>query len=317
MYDVLIVQQLCKIMKSVKMTEMTKISSRRQSTGVPGLDEKLGSGLLPGTMTVLVGSTGIGKTQFGLQYAHAGLQQEGQRGILFDMAARVDSQGHKEYAERLFQWTLQEEPSERFFEHTHFWDESYTLGDYFRALSYKGRRVTKRDLDFDQWNDWQAELSKHLDTTIAYFYGHFVRGCKRCVVDGIEPVQHQGESIQFELLEYVYHQIIRKDPDWVARDLFRQHYRENEKQVLQHLYRCEEIGCLVSYTTAETSLDAMIDKPLDEGDMLASANTIIYLGKIREGNKFCRGMYVAKHRGSICPDEILLYDIDERGLRLV
>ena len=296
---------------------MTKVSSQRQSTGVHGLDEKLGGGLFPGTMTVLVGSTGIGKTQFGLQYANAGMKQEGKRGILFDMAARVDSQGHKDYAERLFQWTLKEEPPERPFDYAHFWDKSYSIGDYFQALSYKGRRVTKRDLDFDQWNDWQAELSKHLDATIAYFYGHFVRGCQRCVVDGIEPVQRQGESIQFELLEYIYHQIIRKDPDWVARDLFRHRYRENEKQVLKHLYQRECIGCLVSYTTAETSLEAMLEKPLDEGDLLAGANTIIYLGKIREGNKFFRAMHVAKHRGSICPDEILRYDINDHGLRLV
>ena len=295
---------------------MTKTSPHRHSTGIPGLDNKLGGGLLPGTMTVLVGSSGIGKTQFGIQYAQAGMKQEKHRGILFDMAARVDPQGHKEYAERLFHWTLQEETPERPFDHTLFWDKSYTIGDYFHALSYKGSRVTKRDLDFDQWNDWQAELSKHLDATIAYFFGHFVRGCKRCVMDGIEPVQHQGESIQFELLEYVYHQIIRKDPDWVARDLFRQHYRANETLIQKHLYRHEEIGCLVCYTTAESSLDAMIEKPLDEGDLLASANTIIYLGKIREANKFRRAMYVSKHRGSVCPDEILLYDIDDGGLRL-
>ena len=296
---------------------MTKTILPRQSTGIPGLDEKLGGGLLPGTMTVLVGSTGIGKTQFGIQYAHAGLKQEGKNGILFDMAARVDPQGHKEYAERLFQWILQEEEPERTFDYVHFWDKTYTIGDYFRALTYKGRRVTKRDLDFDQWNDWQAELSKHLDATIAYFFGHFVRGCKRCVVDGIEPVQHQGESIQFELLEYIYHQIIRKDADWVARDMFRQHYRANEELIQKHRYRREEIGCLVSYTTAETLLDAMIEKPLDEGDLLASANTIIYLGKIRDGNKFHRAMYVSKHRGSVCPDEILPYDIDDHGLRLI
>ena len=300
------------------MTEiMTQTCSNRHSTGIPGLDEKLGGGLLPGTMTVLVGSTGIGKTQFGIQYAHAGRKQEGQCGILFDMAARVDPQGHKEYAENLFRWRLQEEPPEKPFERARFFDKSYTIGNYFRALTYKGRRVTKRDLDFDQWNDWQAELSKHLDATIAYFFGHFVRGCKRCVVDGIEPVQHQGESIQFELLEYVYHQIIRKDPDWVARDLFRQHYREHEELIQNHLYPREEISCLVSYTTSESSLDAMIEKPLDEGDLLASANTIIFLGKIREGGKFRRAMYVAKHRGSVCPDEILLYNIDDHGLRLV
>ncbi|MDR2441614.1 MAG: recombinase RecA [Planctomycetaceae bacterium] len=289
----------------------------RQSTGISGLDQYLGGGLLPGTMTVLVGSSGIGKTQFGIQYAHAGLQQEGQRGVLFDMASRGDPQGHKEYAQRLFQWILQEEVTNDVVDYEHFFDKKNQPGDYFRALTYQGKRVTKRDMDFDQWNDWQAELSKHLDATIAYFFGHFIRGRRRFVVDGIEPVQHQGESIQFELLEYVYHQIIRKDAEWVARDLFRQHFRGNETKIRQHLYRKEEIGCLVNYTSSETSLDTMIEKPLDEGDLLANANTIIYMGKIRDGNKFRRAMYVSKHRGSPCPDEILLYNIDEHGLKIV
>lgn len=296
---------------------MSTKTERRQSTGIPGLDQRLGGGLLPGTMTVLVGSSGIGKTQFGIQYANAGLQQDGRRGVIFDMASRVDPQGHKEYAKRLFDWTLTEEAPEGLVDYEHFFEFDREIGDYFRALIYQGKRVTKRDMDFDQWNDWQAELSKHLDATIAYFFGHFIRGTRRFVVDGIEPVQHQGESIQFELLEYVYHQIIRKDPEWVARDLFRQHFRQNEALISQHLYQKEDVGCLVNYTSGETSLDAMIEKPLDEGDLLAGANTIIYLGKIRDGIKFRRAMYVSKHRGSVCPDEIILYDINDHGIRLI
>ncbi|MDR0869393.1 MAG: RAD55 family ATPase [Planctomycetaceae bacterium] len=290
---------------------------QRQSTGISGLDEKLGGGLLPGTMTVLAGSSGIGKTQFGIQYALAGLKQEGQRGVVFDMASRIDPQGHREYAERLGNWLLTEEDPEGAVDYDHFFGGTKSVGDYFRALTYKGRRVTKRDLDFDQWNDWQAELSKHLDATIAWFFRHFINGTRRFVVDGIEPVQHQGESIQFELLEYVYHQIIRKDPEWVARDLFRQHFRANEAEIKKHLYRKEEVGCLVLYTSPETSLDAMLDKDLDEGDLLAGANTIIYMGKIRDGNKFRKAMYVSKHRGSACSDEIIPYEIDNGGLRIV
>ena len=46
-------------------------NANRLSTGVPGLDELLGGGLLPGTLTVVVGATGIGKTQLGLQFARA------------------------------------------------------------------------------------------------------------------------------------------------------------------------------------------------------------------------------------------------------
>ena len=78
----------------------------RHSTGIPALDELLGGGLIPGTLTVVVGATGIGKTQLGLQFANAGQTQEGQRGILFDCASRGDSQSHAEYARRMFDWRL-------------------------------------------------------------------------------------------------------------------------------------------------------------------------------------------------------------------
>ncbi|MDR1485980.1 MAG: recombinase RecA [Planctomycetaceae bacterium] len=288
----------------------------RQSTGISGLDEKLGGGFVKGTMAVLIGSSGIGKTQFGIQYANAGLMQENKRGILFDMASRVDPQGHNEYAQKICNWILHEESLETPIDHEHLFDNNKIIGDYFHPLRYQGKRVTKRDLDFDQWNDWNAELSRNLDRTIAFFFGHFIRGVRRFVVDGIEPVQHQGESIQFELLEYIYHQIIRKDAEWVARDLFRQNYFSYQEIIATHLYQKEDIGCLVCYTAQETSLDAMIEKPLDEGDLLASANTIIYMGKIRDGAKFKRGIYIAKHRSSKCADEILWYDINDKGIFL-
>lgn len=289
---------------------------QRLSTGIDGLDERLGGGLVPGTMTVLVGSSGIGKTQFGIQFARRGLARERRSGIIFDMASRIDPQGHDEYARRICGWKLKHEESEQTIDYDRIFDPGREIGDYFQALTQKGRRVTRRDVDFDTWNDWHADLAKHLDTAIAFFYTHFVRGCRRIVVDGIEPVDRQGESIQFELLEYVYHQIFRKDPEWLARDLFRQHYRANEKEIAKHMYDREQIACLVLYTSPETSLDAMIEKPLDEGDLLAGANTIIYMGKIRDGVKFRRALYVSKHRGSPCPDEILMYEIDENGLRL-
>ena len=78
----------------------------RLTTGVPGLDELLGGGLLPGTLTVVVGATGIGKTQLGLQFANAGAKQDGRRGILFDMTSRGDPQSHGDYAARMFDWRL-------------------------------------------------------------------------------------------------------------------------------------------------------------------------------------------------------------------
>jgi KaiC/GvpD/RAD55 family RecA-like ATPase len=291
-------------------------TNERLSTGIEGLDDLLGGGLLPGTLTAVVGSTGIGKTQFGLQFAQAGLSQEGYRGILFDMCARGDSQHHATYAQRMFQWKLQPVGPQSPIDLAHFFSSADADGDYLHVFDQQGRRVTRNDLDTDAWRQWQAELGRRLNATIAFFYGNFMRGVRRAVVDGIEPVDRPSDSIQFELFEYIYHQILRKDAEWVARDLFREHYRENAAAIARHVYDPARIGCMLLVTSPETTLDGLLERPLDEGDVLSNANTVIHLGKIREGTKFRRALYISKHRGSACSDEIVPYHIDDRGIQL-
>ena len=66
----------------------------------------LGGGLLPGTLTVVYGATGIGKTHLGLTFADHGRAADGARGVVLDMNGRGDSQQHDEYAKRLFEWDL-------------------------------------------------------------------------------------------------------------------------------------------------------------------------------------------------------------------
>jgi hypothetical protein len=63
-------------------------------------------------------------------------------------------------------------------------------------------------------------------------------------------------------------------------------------------------------------LDDLISRPLDEGDVLSNANTLIYMGKIRDGNRLSRGLYIAKHRGSGCDERIVEYQIGEKGLKI-
>ena len=70
------------------------MSTGRQSFGIEELDRNLGGGLIPGTLTVVAGATGVGKTQLGLRWADAGLRTEGHRGILCDLTSRGDSQNH-------------------------------------------------------------------------------------------------------------------------------------------------------------------------------------------------------------------------------
>lgn len=291
-------------------------AAARLATGVAGLDELLGGGLLPGTLTVVVGASGIGKTQFGLQFANAGQQQDGQRGILFDMNARIDSQSHAEYARRMFGWQLQAVNSSVQPDLQNFYAPDCRHGDYLHVFDKGGRRVTQREAGFDAWHDWHAELAAKLQVTIAFFHGNFTRGVRRAVIDGIEPAERPSESIQFELFEYVYHQILRKESEWVARDLLRQKYRELADTVSASRYDPTLIGCLLLYTSHEAMLESLLDRPFADGDLLANANTLIYMGKIREGNRLSRGLFVAKHRGSACSDQIHHYTIDDSGLRI-
>lgn len=50
-------------------------------TGVSGLDELLGGGLVPGTMALIEGAPGAGKTTFGLQFVHDGVMR-GEHGLV-------------------------------------------------------------------------------------------------------------------------------------------------------------------------------------------------------------------------------------------
>ena len=331
------------------------MAAERLSTGVPGLDDLLGGGLLPGTLTVVCGATGIGKTQLGVQFARSGhatcAVAEGSTvgrgspdpaeravdlrskdggevgrpapndrmpatGILFDMSSRGDSQSHAEYARRMFDWELNAVDPDAGVALDDFFAPSRQHGDYLHVFRYHGRRVTRRDLDWDDWNQWQAELNARLRSAIAFFYGNFVCGCRRVVIDGLEPVDRPAESIQFHLFEYVYHQILRKDPQWVARDLFREQYRRHAEEAAARVYDPGQIGCLLLSTSRETMLDDLISRPLDEGDVLSNANTLILMGKIRDGSAIRRALYIAKHRGSPCEERIVPYTISDRGVQV-
>ncbi len=293
----------------------------RQSTGNSALDELLGGGLIPGTLTVVMGATGIGKTQLGLCYANEGKQQEGERGILFDLTSRGDSQNHAEYAKRLCNWNLTEKTvnakvTDNAALHTSIWDREQARKDYLHLFEQSGKRVTSGDMDSDQWREWKYEQAKKLDQAISFFYSNFAHGVRRCVIDGVEPTEKAVDSIQLELFEYIYHQILRKDHDWLARDLFRVGFRENQSRIDEHQYDHRDLGCLLLYTSHEVMLDDLITRPIESGDTLSNANTIILMGKTREGNKMGRALHVAKHRGSACDESIVSYRIHETGLQL-
>jgi len=290
--------------------------SDRLQTGISRLDELLGGGLLPGTLTVVVGATGIGKTQLGLQFARAGLDQEGENGVIFDMTSRGDTQNHADYAQRLFSWELRDKPVGENIHPDQMWDRAADRFDSMHIFNRAGRRVTISDMEFDDWKTWKVDLSKKINEAIAFFYGNFVHGVRRCVIDGVEPADKPSDSFQFHMFEYVYHQILRKEADWVARDLFRVQFRKNAEQVERHMYDYSRVGCLLLYTCHEMMMDELLERRIQSGDVLSNASTIILMGKYRDGMKMCRALSVAKHRGSACDESIVPFEITDAGLTL-
>ncbi len=264
--------------------------SELYSSGVEFIDEVLGGGLQPGTLTVVRGATGIGKTQFGLSFSQAGLTQEGQRGIILDLGSRGDSQQHAPYARRLFNWDLQPGPLDL----GELWGDDFQRADYLNPFGYDlGLRVLRDETNEDLWRTWRARLNESLRQVLAYCYAHFVHGVRRVLVDGIEPFGAARDSLQIELFEYILHQILRKPYDWVARDLFQGHWNEVKDQVLAHPYDSQAL----------------------EDDLTTNATTVILLGRLPAADRVERGLFVLKHRGGWCSDEITRFTITATGLQ--
>jgi hypothetical protein len=174
--------------------------------------------------------------------------------------------------------------------------------------------VSRPLLDEEQWHEWKSDLARVLRVATGFFYQHFVRGSRRVLFDGIEPAKRQSDSIQFELLEYLYHHVVRRDDEWAAREWFRERYRANETKVLSHRYDHRSIGCVCLYTTPHVMLDDMIAEPGSFGDLFATANTVILMGRTRREERLGRALVIPKHRGSSCSDEIIPYRIDDTGI---
>lgn len=279
------------------------------STGLGFLDELLGGGLQPGTLTVVRGATGVGKTQLGLCFLEAGRHQEGEAGILLDLGSRGDSQQHHEYARRLFDWELSEGPVDL----TNPWNGDFQRVDYLNPFGYLGQRVLRDEVNEDQWRAWKLRLNENLKRVLGHCYSHFVHGVRRLVVDGIEPFRTARDSAQIELFEYILHQILRKPHDWVARDLFMGRWQEVKEQVLAHPYDASAIATVFMQTTPETELHQLIAAETMEDDLTTNATTVILMGRLPGAERVERGVFVLKHRGSWCSEEIARFRITREG----
>jgi RecA/RadA recombinase len=292
----------------------------RVSTGLAKLDALLGGGLLPGTLTVVYGATGIGKTHLGLTFANHGHNADGARGIVLDMNGRGDSQQHDEYADRLFAWALAP------------WTHTVTpmaepypppaqmQAYYSNALRWVGRvrdfQVPTPDggWEFD-WN-WKAAYNHALYTVRPFMYFHFAAGSRRVVVDGVEPMDAPADSIQFRMFDEVYRTVIHRDAETLGMELCLPVWK-HRAFIDAHRYDHTQITTLLLVTTEETRLEDLLARKVATGDIGATANTILVMGSERVGQRLARMLCVVKHRGSAMSDEIAEFRIGPTGLALL
>ena len=290
----------------------------RVSTGSPKLDEMLGGGLLPGTLAVIYGATGIGKTHLGLSFCDHGARADGARGIVFDMNARGDSQQHHAYAARLHGWDLKR------WTHTVLpMADPYPPAEqmqafYCDALPWVGKvrdyQVPTADgLEFD-WN-WKAQYNQALYTVRPFVYFHLGAGSRRIVVDGIEPMDVPGDYIQPYIFDDLYRKVIHRDSETLGMEICLPVWR-HKAFIDAHRYDHAAVTTLLLVTTEETQLEHLIARKVAAGDIGAVANSIVVMGSERVGNRLGRFLCVVKHRGSAKSDDIVEYRVTERGFEL-
>ena len=288
----------------------------RVSTGLYRLDAMLGGGLLPGTLTVVYGATGIGKTHLGLGFAHHGVRADGAPGIVFDMNARGDSQQHHQYAGRLYDWPLGNwthtvtpmahpfPPDEQM--------RAFYCGAFPWVGKLKGYQVSTPDgLEFD-WN-WKSEYNHALYTARPFVYFHLAAGSRRVVVDGIEPMDVPADYVQPFLFDELYRKVIHRDSETLGMELCMPVWQYREF-IDSHRYDHAAVTTLLLVTTEETQLEHLLARKVATGDIGAVANTIVVMGSERVGNRIARFLCVVKHRGSAMSDEIAEYRVTEQGL---
>lgn len=284
----------------------------RLSSGIPALDTALGGGFLPNCLTMIIGATGVGKTQLGMHFSQAGLEEEGRPGAIIDLSSRGDSQNHLGYTERMFESALRVANLDSIASDAIFSGER--PADLLNFLGYSGRRVLRSQMDVDQWHAWQSEMNRRTPALFRFVYNHLVHGTRRFIVDGIEPQGASDDSLQMDMLELIYHRMLRQEHDWLAREVLRENFLQHKSEVMEQAYDHTESSAMVLVTTKQSMLDQLMTEPLSDGDLAAGANTVILLGRQLVAGKMTRALYVAKHRGSYATADIVPFEIHDSGI---
>ena len=86
---------------------------------------------------------------------------------------------------------------------------------------------------------------------------------------------------------------------------------------MAHPYEAGGIATLFLQTTPETELRQLIAAQTMEDDLTTNATTIILMGRLPSDDRVERGVFILKHRGAWCSDDIVRFKITGEGLERV
>jgi hypothetical protein len=280
----------------------------------------LGGGVLPGTMVLIRGARGAGKTKLALGFAARGHDEEGRRGLVLDLSLKGDEQRHRPYAKVQSGWSLgpwdldrpkilKKWPSER----------TVAARGYFHmaASDYEVESVDRDRLTFEEFEALNHRFDYRMALLEPFLFFHRYYGARRIIVDGLEPTGDPRGSVQHRLLHRLYARLLQASPGDLGREALRQGYGRSRARVARARFQARDAAVLVLETSQETSLDRLIRARVPPGALDPLATTVILMGERDLGDRVVPAVFVAKHRGAARDGRKLPLRLSARGVQVV
>jgi circadian clock protein KaiC len=244
--------------------------STRIVTGITGLDEKLGGGLLEGTLSTVVGASGVGKTTFALEFIAHGVAK-GERGLycsieetyeelkrspavskynldemmgngLFILSGFIENQSPDEYLYELEKQILKTRPkrividSLSSFEHN-YKDEMYLISKRIVSLIKKYHLtaiITLQTTNSAELTITNTDISSLFHTLIILRYVEAKSKIKRSII----ILKMRGSYHDNSILEYIISEnglkiigIMNNNYEGISSEKTQRVYNESEKKM--------------------------------------------------------------------------------------
>src|SRR5262249_58208449 len=112
----------------------------------------------------------------------------------------------------------------------------------------------RSDCSLELHCNWRAEYTHALYSVWPFVYFRLAAGCRRVVVDGVEPMDVPGDYIQPFLCDELYRKTIHRDSGTMGMEICLPVWK-HRPVIDSHCYDHAKVTTLLTVTTAETHLE--------------------------------------------------------------